>query len=49
MFINGYNNLGGTMDYKQIKKDNYTLHLIETDRFKTTRISIRFTKKYKSL
>ena len=34
------------MDYKKIRKDNYTLHLINTDRFKEINVSVRFTKKY---
>ena len=34
------------MNYKKINKKNYTLHLIENDRFKTVNISLRFTKKY---
>ena len=34
------------MNYKKINKDNYTLHLINTDRFKTITVSLKFTKKY---
>ncbi len=34
------------MDYKREVKDNYTLHLIKTDRFKRVNVSFRFTKKY---
>lgn len=34
------------MNYKKIKKDNYNLHLINTDRFKEISVSIRFTKPY---
>lgn len=34
------------MNYKKIRKDNYTLHLINTDRFKRVDFVIRFTKKY---
>ena len=34
------------MNYKKIKRENYTLHLINTDRFKTLNLVIRFTKKY---
>lgn len=34
------------IDYKKQIKDNYTLHLIQTDRFKKINISIRFTKPY---
>ena len=34
------------MNYKKIKRDNYNLHLINTDRFKTITISLKFTKKY---
>lgn len=34
------------MNYKKINKNNYTLHLINTDRFKTISVSLRFTKKY---
>ena len=34
------------MDYKKIVKDNYTLHLIKTDRFKTISFSLRFTRKF---
>ena len=34
------------MNYKKINKDNYTLHLINTDRFKTISVSLKFTKKY---
>ena len=37
------------MNYKKIKKENYTLHLINTDRFKTVNIVIRFTKKYNKI
>ncbi len=34
------------MDYNKIEKKNYTLHVIDTNRFKTVKVSIRFTKKY---
>ena len=34
------------MNYKKINKDNYTLHLINTDRFKTISVSLKFTKRY---
>lgn len=34
------------MNYKKEKKQNYSLHLIKTDRFKEITVSIRFTKKY---
>lgn len=34
------------MNYKKEKKENYTLHLINTDRFKEVYISIRFTKPF---
>lgn len=34
------------MNYKKEIKDNYTLHLINTDRFKTIDVSIKLTKKY---
>ena len=34
------------MNYKKIKRDNYNLHLINTDRFKTITVSLKFTKKY---
>lgn len=34
------------MEYKKIKKDNYTLHLIKTDRFKTINVGLKFTKLY---
>lgn len=34
------------IDYKKQVNDNYTLHLINTDRFKKINISIRFTKPY---
>ena len=34
------------MNYKKIRKDNYTLHLINTDRFKRINFTIRFTKSY---
>ena len=33
-------------NYKKIKRDNYNLHLINTDRFKTITVSLKFTKKY---
>lgn len=39
----GYNNI---MNYKKQIKDNYTLHLINTDRFKKVELSIRFTKSF---
>ena len=32
------------MNYKKEIKDNYTLHLIKTDKFKDINISIRLTK-----
>ena len=34
------------IDYKKQLNNNYTLHLINTDRFKKINISIRFTKTY---
>lgn len=34
------------MNYKKIQKDNYTLHLIKTDRFKTVKVSLRLSKAY---
>lgn len=34
------------MNYKKEKNENYTLHLINTDRFKEIYISIRFTKPF---
>ena len=34
------------MNYKKIKRDTYNLHLINTDRFKTITVSLKFTKKY---
>ncbi len=34
------------MEYKKIIKDNYTLHLINTDRFKSISIVLFFTKKF---
>lgn len=34
------------MEYKKIIKDNYTLHLVKTDRFKSMNIVIFFTKKF---
>lgn len=34
------------MNYKKIRRDNYNLHLINTDRFKTITVSLKFTKKY---
>lgn len=34
------------IDYKRQVNENYTLHLINTDRFKKINISIRFTKPY---
>lgn len=34
------------MNYKKIKRNNYNLHLINTDRFKTITVSLKFTKKY---
>lgn len=34
------------MQYKLKEKENYTLHIINTDRFKHTQLLIRFTKKY---
>ena len=34
------------MEYKKILNDNYTLHLINTDRFKTINIVVFFTKKF---
>lgn len=36
------------MEYKKIVNDDYTLHLIKTDRFKTIKLSLRFTKLYDS-
>lgn len=34
------------MEYKKILKDNYTLHLIDTNRFKLMNIVVFFTKKF---
>lgn len=34
------------MEYKKIQKDNYMLHLINTDRFKMMSVVIFFTKKF---
>lgn len=34
------------MEYKKIIEDNYTLHLINTDRFKTINLVIFFTKEF---
>ena len=34
------------MDYKQIEYDNYTLHLINTDRFRTLNIEVFFSNSY---
>ena len=34
------------IDYKKQVNDNYTLHLINTTRFKQINISVRFTKSY---
>ncbi len=34
------------MNYRKMRKDNYTLHLINTDRFKKVDFSIKFTKNY---
>lgn len=37
------------MEYKKIVNDDYTLHLIKTDRFKTIKVSLKFTKLYDSV
>ncbi len=34
------------MEYKKILKDNYTLHLIDTNRFKLMNVIVFFTKKF---
>lgn len=34
------------MEYKRIEKNNYILHLIETDRFKELNIAVHFSKVY---
>ncbi len=34
------------MDYKKIKRDNYTLHLINTERFKSIDLVIYFSKEF---
>ena len=34
------------MEYKKIIEDNYTLHLINNDRFKIMNVVVFFTKKY---
>ncbi len=34
------------MNYKKEKKENYTLHLIKTNRFKEIQVSVRFTRTY---
>ena len=34
------------MEYKRIRKDNYTFHLINTERFKLVDLVLIFTKKY---
>lgn len=34
------------MEYKRIRKDNYTFHLINTERFKLVDLVLVFTKKY---
>ena len=36
------------MNYKKIIKDNYTLHLVDTDRFKELSIAVHFSKKSSS-
>lgn len=35
------------MEYKKIERKNYTLNIINTDRFKTNLVSFYFTKEYK--
>ena len=35
------------MNYKKIIKDNYTLHLVDTDRFKMMNVVVFFSKKFK--
>jgi predicted Zn-dependent peptidase len=35
------------MDYKKIEGDNYNIHLIKTDRFKTVNITVNFMNKIK--
>lgn len=37
------------MEYKKINKDNYTLHLINTDRFKSISLVLFFTKKFERM
>ena len=34
------------MEYKKIVENNYTLHLINTDRFKSMNIVVFLTKKF---
>ena len=34
------------MEYKKIQKENYTLHLINTNRFKLMNVVVFFTKKF---
>ena len=34
------------MEYKKIIEDNYTLHLINSDRFKIMNVVVFLTKKY---
>ena len=34
------------MEYKKILEDNYTLHLINSNRFKTLSVVVFLTKKY---
>jgi predicted Zn-dependent peptidase len=34
------------MNYKKILKDNYTLHLVDTDRFKMMNVVVFFSKKF---
>ena len=35
------------MEYEKIEKQNYNLHIIKTDKFKTTTISVNFVDKIK--
>ena len=35
------------MEYKKISKDNYNLHVIKTDKFKTVNIRVNFKRKIK--
>ena len=34
------------MNYKKILKENYTLHLVDTDRFKMMNVVVFFSKKF---